>query len=204
MNEIDYGILLLMFLSIVVGAVRGAIREVMNVVGWGLAFVLAHAYSSEVAPLLSEWLNEPSARMVVAWALVFIVVVVVVAVLASLLSELVRKLGLGSLDRLVGGAVGVLRGAIVILALALAAGLTKIPQSPRWREAVLTPWLEVAALYAKNVLPEKIAARIRYRVVPMSVQTSLLSAAATARAGSDISATVNPTPTATVTASPKA
>ena len=73
MNEIDYGILILMLLSIAVGAVRGAIREVMNVVGWVLAFILAHTYSSDIAPLLSEWLAEPSARMVVAWALVFIV-----------------------------------------------------------------------------------------------------------------------------------
>jgi membrane protein required for colicin V production len=166
MNELDYGILLLMVLSIVVGVVRGAIREVMNVVGWVLAFILAHTYSSEVAPLLSDWLSEPSARAIVAWALVFIVVVVVVAVTASLLSDLVRKLGLGPLDRLVGGAVGVLRGAIIILALTLAAGLTKLPQSATWREAFLAPWIEVAALYAKGVLPEKIATRIRYRVPP--------------------------------------
>lgn len=188
MNELDYGILILMVLSIVVGAVRGAIREVMNVVGWVLAFILAHSYSSEVAPLLSDWLNEPSARAIVAWALVFIVVVVIVAVTASLLSELVRKLGLGPLDRLVGGAVGVLRGAIIILALALAAGLTKLPQSARWRDAFLTPWIEVAALYAKGVLPEKIAARIRYRFPTATPATSAAAAASVTSTAPNITA----------------
>jgi membrane protein required for colicin V production len=165
MNAIDIGILALMLISVGAGIIRGAIREVMNIMGWVLAYMLAHAFASDLAPLFADWVGEPIARTVLAWAAIFMMVIVVVALIASLVSELVRKLGLSSLDRGVGALIGVARGVLVLLALTLAAGLTRIPQTAVWREATLTPWMEVAALYAKGVLPDTVAAKIRYRSV---------------------------------------
>lgn len=163
MNAIDYGIIVLMLASVGIGIVRGAIREVMNIIGWVLAYMLAHAYAADLAPLFADWVGEPVARTVLAWASVFLIVVVVSALIASLASELVRKLGLSTLDRGVGALIGVARGLLVLLALTLAAGLTRIPQSNAWREATLTPWMEIAAIHARGVLPESIAARVRFR-----------------------------------------
>ncbi len=164
MNEIDYAIIALLVLSVLVGAWRGAIREVLNIVGWVLSFILAHAYAGDLARQFADWAVDPALRLVAAWLVIFLIVTIVMSLLASLLSEWARKLGLGGIDRALGGAIGFVRGLLVLLALTWAAGLTKIPQSPLWRSAACTPWLEVAALYAKGMLPEGIAARIRYRV----------------------------------------
>jgi membrane protein required for colicin V production len=171
MNAVDYAIIVLMLLSIGVGVIRGAIREVMNLIGWVLAFVLAYTYAGSLAPQFSEWVGEPLARTVLAWATIFLSVMVLAALVASLLSEVVRKLGLSALDRGVGALIGFARGMLMLLAITLIVGLTRIPQSAPWREAALTPWLEIAALYAKGVLPDSIAAKIRYRV-PASSQKS--------------------------------
>ena len=163
MNAVDYAIIVLMLLSVAAGAVRGAIREVLNIAGWVLAYIIAHAFAADLAPLFADWVGEPVARTVLAWAGIFLVVVVLVSLIASLLSEVVRKLGLSSLDRGVGALIGVARGLLVLLAITLAVGLTKIPQSPLWREAVLTPWMELAAMYTRGVLPDAIAAKVKYR-----------------------------------------
>lgn len=171
MNAVDYAIIVLMLLSIGVGVIRGAIREVMNLIGWVLAFVLAYTYAGSLAPQFSEWVGEPLARTVLAWATIFLSVMVLAALVASLLSEVVRKLGLSALDRGVGALIGFARGMLMLLAVTLIVGLTRIPQSAPWREAALTPWLEIVALYAKGVLPDSIAAKIRYRV-PASSQKS--------------------------------
>lgn len=171
MNGVDYAIIVLMLLSIGVGVIRGAIREVMNLIGWVLAFVLAYTYAGSLAPQFSEWVGEPLARTVLAWATIFLSVMVLAALIASLLSEVVRKLGLSALDRGVGALIGFARGVLMLLAITLIVGLTRIPQSAPWREATLTPWLEIVALYAKGVLPDSIAAKIRYRV-PASSQKS--------------------------------
>ncbi|MCE2990681.1 MAG: CvpA family protein [Burkholderiales bacterium] len=171
MNAVDYAIIVLMLLSIGVGVIRGAIREVMNLIGWVLAFVLAYTYAGSLALQFSEWVGEPLARTVLAWATIFLSVMVLAALVASLLSEVVRKLGLSALDRGVGALIGFARGVLMLLAITLIVGLTRVPQSAPWREAALTPWLEIVALYAKGVLPDSIAAKIRYRV-PASSQKS--------------------------------
>lgn len=169
MNELDYAVVLLVAISVIVGIVRGAIREVINFVGWILAFFLAHAFAQNLAVYFADWMAEPIYRMVVAWLSIFLFVLVISALLASLVSELVRKLGLGGLNRSMGAVIGLLRGALVLVALTLAAGMTKFPQSPLWKTATVTPWLEAAALHARALLPESLASRILYRA-PKSQQ----------------------------------
>ena len=164
MNELDYAIVALVAMSIIVGIVRGAIREIINFAGWILAFVLAHAFAQELAVYFADWMAEPIYRLVMAWLLIFLLVLVMSALLASLVSDLVRKLGLGGLNRAFGSVIGLLRGALVLLVLTLAAGMTKFPQSALWKNAAATPWLEVAALHARALLPESLAARITYRL----------------------------------------
>ncbi len=175
MNELDYAIIGVMLLSIIVGAVRGAIREVMNIAGWVIAFILAHSFSANLAAYFADWAVEPVLRLVAAWVVIFLVVLLGVALVSSLVTGLVKKLGLGGLDRGLGAVIGVARGALVLLVLTLGLGLTKMPQSVTWREAATTPWLEVAALYSRSLLPASVAARIQYRhsaAVPSTAPSS--------------------------------
>lgn len=163
MNEFDYAVIGVMLISIIVGAVRGAIREVMNIAGWVIAFILAHSFAADLARYFADWAAEPVLRLVVAWVTIFLVVLLGVALVSSLATGAVKKLGLGGLDRALGAVIGVARGALVLLVLTLAAGITKVPQSASWKEAATSPWLEVAALYSRSLLPDSVAARIQYR-----------------------------------------
>ena len=163
MNEFDYAVIGVMLISIIVGAVRGAIREVMNIAGWVIAFILAHSFAADLAKYFADWAGDPVLRLVVAWVAIFLVVLLGVALISSLVTGAVKKIGLGGLDRGLGAVIGVARGALVLLVLTLAAGITKMPQSALWKEAVTTPWLEVAALYSRSLLPDRVAARIQYR-----------------------------------------
>lgn len=163
MNAVDYAVVALMLLSVAAGAMRGAIREVLYIAGWLLAYGIAHAFAGALAPLFADWIGEPVARTLLAWATIFFVVLVLVSLIASLLSEVVRKLGLSGLDRGVGALIGVARGLLVLLILTLAVGLTKIPQTALWRDAALTPWMELAAMYTRGVLPDAIAEKVKFR-----------------------------------------
>ena len=163
MNELDYAIIVLLAISIGVGVFRGAIREVINIAGWVVAFVLAHTFAATLAAYFADWMSEPSYRIATAWLAIFMATLIVAGLIASLLSELVRKLGLGGLDRIVGAAIGTARGGLIILALTLAAGMTRFPQTTLWKNAASTAWLETVALHARALLPESLGARISYR-----------------------------------------
>lgn len=163
MNELDYAVIFVMLVSIGVGAVRGAIREVINIAGWVVAFIGAHAFAGTLAPYFADWMAEPVYRVALAWIAIFLAVLIVAAMIASLASELVRKLGLSGLDRVLGALIGVARGALLVLVLTLVAGMTKFPQTSMWKSAASTPLLEVVALHARALLPDSLAARIMYR-----------------------------------------
>ena len=170
MNALDYAIIAVALVSLAIGAWRGAIREILNIAGWVLAFILAHAFSAALAPYFADWMAEPVYRLVVAWMVIFVAVLVFATLLASLLAELVRKLGLSGLDRALGSIIGAMRGVLVIIVLALVAGMTTFPQTTLWKNATLTPPVEVAALYARALLPQSLASKIQYRV-PSSAKT---------------------------------
>jgi membrane protein required for colicin V production len=65
-------------------------------------------------------------------------------------------------DRVLGAVFGMLRGMLVVLILVLLGGLTALPRQPVWRDAMLSPPLEAAALTAKLYLPSELSKRIGY------------------------------------------
>ena len=162
MNVLDYAVLGIFAVSLLIGVWRGAIREIVNVMGWVIAFIAAQAFAPEFGVYLSDWMTDPSVRVVVAWLIIFIAVMMGISLAGSLIAEGVRKLGLGPQDRSLGAVVGLLRGGLIVLLLTLAAGLTTFPNATIWKDAALTPWLETMALCARPLLPESLARRIAY------------------------------------------
>lgn len=162
MNGLDYAILTILLISILVGVFRGAIRELVNIAGWVAGFLIAQSFAVDGATLLAEWIKEPHARFLLAWLLIFLFVLMLFSLIGSLISSAVRKLGLGSLDRVGGAAIGALRAALVLVLMALVAGMTTVPASNLWKQSTLSPWLERAALQAKQFLPADLAARITF------------------------------------------
>jgi membrane protein required for colicin V production len=163
MNSLDILVLVSVGVSILVGVYRGAVREILHLAGWILAFLLSYWFAGDLAPVFAEWMSEPAFRAALAWLAIFLGVLVACSLIASLLTELVSKFGLDGLNRAAGGAIGFARAALFLLLFALLAGMTKIPQSTWWKNAATTPTLERIAMHLKSFLPESVAARIRYR-----------------------------------------
>jgi membrane protein required for colicin V production len=158
----DYGVLTVLGLSLVLGAFRGIMREMVSLAGWIAAFVLATAFSGMVAVEMPESLG-PMLSGLLAFALIFIGVLVVSGIVGLVLARLVRAAGLGFLDRLLGATFGVVRGVAIVLLAVLLAGLTPLPREPFWRQAVLSGPFETVALALKPYLPEGVAQRLKYR-----------------------------------------
>lgn len=158
----DYGVLTVLGVSLLLGALRGLVRETVSLVGWIAAFVLATAFSGIVAVHMPGSLG-PLISGLLSFMLIFIGVLVVSGLVGLVLSLLVRAVGLGFLDRLLGAAFGVARGVAIVLLAVLLAGLTPLPREPFWRHAVLSGPFETVALALGPYLPEGMAQRLKYR-----------------------------------------
>ncbi len=156
MDYVDYAVLGIIALSILVGALRGFIKEVFSLAVWAAAFLVAFQYSGALAMMLESHIELPSARTSLAFAGLFLVVLLIGGLITFLIGKLVEKTGLSGTDRLLGGVFGALRGLILILVLMLVAGLTPVPQDPWWQQSRTIQSLIPLAEWSAQFLPDYI------------------------------------------------
>jgi len=161
-NWLDVAVVAVVLGSIGWGIWRGLVREVMSLAGWVIAFLAANLFAAPVAEVLPETVKRPEVRMLIGYVLVFLVVLIACTAAAVLLGKIMRAVGLGSLDRTLGGLFGLLRGLVIVVAFALAAGLTAIPRQPFWKESASGAALAGAALAIKPWLPPAFGDRLKY------------------------------------------
>jgi membrane protein required for colicin V production len=162
MTLLDYAVLAIAGVSVLLGVIRGFVREVIALASWVAAFVGASAYGGTVAPLLAQQIPDEKWRVLAAVVAVFVVVLVAVNVVALLASKLIKSAGLGVEDRLLGSVFGLARGVLIVLVLVLGAGLTVLPRQPVWKDAMLAAPLEKLAELVKQWLPQGWAKNISY------------------------------------------
>lgn len=163
MTAFDYAVLTVIAASVLLGLWRGVVSEILALAAWIVAFVIARAEAPQVATWLAGQIAEPGMRLAAAYVLVFAGVLIVFAIARMLISLMLKAVGLGLLDRLLGAGFGVLRGILVVFVVVLVAGMTPLPKADWWRNATLAPPLETAVIAAKPWLPPDVAKRIRFR-----------------------------------------
>lgn len=161
MSGFDFAVIGILLVSLLLGLWRGLVYEVLSLLGWPIAFVLSKLFAGDIASMMAG--VQEHIRIAVAYAVVFVAALIVWGVLAWLLSRLMKAVGLGWLDKLLGGLFGLLRGGLVVLVLVWLAGLTDIPKQPFWRTAQTSKAAENFALLTRSWLPVNIASRIHYR-----------------------------------------
>ena len=159
LSTTDWLLCAVLLLSMLVGAWRGLVYELMALVAWVAAFVLAQWLAQDVA-LLLPFLQGAAAQ--VQYAAAFVLVFVASLVLASWLSWLLRKLvetvGLRPVDRALGAVFGLARGVLLLLVVTVVVQLLGLTHKPWWQEALGPVWLEVLLNGLKPVLPEALRA----------------------------------------------
>ncbi len=162
MNWVDIAILVIIAISVAISILRGFTREALSLAGWIIAFWIALTFSNKVEEFLVPHIETPSARMVVAFAILFFVTLILAALVNYLAVQLIEKTGLSGTDRMVGVLFGFARGCAIIAVMVLLGGLTALPQDPWWRESLLLHYFQDMALWARPYLPTEIAAAIKY------------------------------------------
>lgn len=156
MEYSDLVVLGIIAISILVGAIRGFIKEAFSLAVWAAAFLVAFQYSGMLALELESHIELPSARTALAFAGLFLVVLLVGGLLTFLIGKLVEKTGLSGTDRLLGGVFGGIRGLVLVVALMLVAGLTPVPQDPWWQSSRSIQSLLPLAEWSAQFLPDYI------------------------------------------------
>jgi membrane protein required for colicin V production len=138
---IDFVIIGVLFLSALFGLIRGMFKEVLSLLTWIMAYVLAQsfwpAFDFLLMPLMSE---VPSIRAPLAWGVLFVCSILVGSLIQRLVLELVRVTGLTGSDRALGAVFGLLRGiVIIVLVLSFVPLLIDFSEDAWWQASQLIP-----------------------------------------------------------------
>lgn len=163
MTAFDFALLAIVGASVLLGAWRGVVSELLALGAWVAAFFAARHFGADAGRVLAKWIADPALSVAAGYAAVFFAVVLVFAVGRLVVSLMLRAVGLGLVDRLLGAAFGVARGAAIAFLVVLVGGMTALPKETWWRDATFAPPLETAVIAAKPWLPADVAKRIRYR-----------------------------------------
>lgn len=160
MTVFDYLVLGIIGFSILVGLMRGAIRELFSVLGWVLAFYLANRFNGEVISYMPEQIPGDAVKALAAFLVVFLLVLFVSTLLALLLTTLIKAVGLGGLNRVLGGLAGIVKGMLVVCILVMLAAMTDLPKDPRWTNATFSAPVEALVLKLLPWMPSSIARHV--------------------------------------------
>jgi membrane protein required for colicin V production len=136
MVALDWIFATVLLLSVVLGAWRGLVFEVLSVLSWVVAFVLAQWLALDVAHYLPMGGSSDMVRYGAGFLLVFIATVMLGGLLAALLKKLMSSVGLRPVDRVLGAGFGALRGVLLLLLATVLAAMTPFKSSPAWQESV--------------------------------------------------------------------
>ncbi len=153
----DWVLLTLLVLSVLLGLWRGLMFEVLSVAGWVAAFLLAQALADDVVPWLPvDRLAQPL-QLAVGFVLVFVAVAFLGGLVAWGVQKLVASVGLRPVDRVLGGAFGLLRGAVILLAIAVVVTMTPMQNASWWRGSPTAGALSATLHNVKPLLPDPLA-----------------------------------------------
>jgi membrane protein required for colicin V production len=158
----DYVVLFILAASVVISTMRGLVKEILSLVGWVAAFVVANAFGAQLAPMLPSMIPGDAVRMIVAFVALFLGVRVLMGLLALAIAALIDATGLALADRGLGGLFGLGRGIVIVLAGVILCGMTSIPQQDFWKNALLSPMAETGARTVKPFLPAAFAQHVQF------------------------------------------
>ncbi|MEE4361098.1 MAG: CvpA family protein [Pseudomonadales bacterium] len=115
---LDWILLALAAVSVLLGAVRGLVREAVSLAVWIGAFLVAASFATLLEARLEEVVSAPGVRFPLAFAILFLTTLVVGSLAGRMLALVVSATGLTGLDRMLGGLFGAARGGVLLVVIA--------------------------------------------------------------------------------------
>ncbi len=154
-NWADWSIVAIVGVSCLISLLRGFVKEALSMVAWILATFVGITFHERLAAVFAKWISTPSLRLIVAFAVLFVLTLLLGAIINKLLHTLISASGLGGLDRLLGMVFGLTRGLLIVLALVMLVPMAvPVQQDAWWYQSALIPHFEQSENLAREVFAE--------------------------------------------------
>lgn len=154
MPIIDILIVAAIAISVVVGAVRGFVKEAISIAALLVAIWAALYFGPGVGEVSDSWISSRELQTWFGRILVFAIILSVGGLLGWGISKLVRLSVLSGMDRLLGAMFGTARGVLLAALFIIAGQFTGFDNDEWWLNSQAIPYLEVVADWIKVMAPQ--------------------------------------------------
>lgn len=154
---IDPIVVIVVVVSAIYATYRGFVSETLSIFAWAAAAFATLFFGPKLAPIARGLLSSPVLGVMLGYAAIFLVVLIPLSFLSFRFAQSVKNSAVGTLDRSLGAAFGVVRG-LAIIGLAYIAFTTVIPvksQPDMVANAKLLPVIQVSAQALLSLVPDQ-------------------------------------------------
>jgi membrane protein required for colicin V production len=110
----DIGVFCILGFSLLIGFVRGVIREIFGLISWGAALAASYFSFPFANKIVLQYIQNPQIAQYVTYFAVFIAFLILFSIVSSLLSSFIRQTVLSGIDRTLGFGFGILRAFFIL------------------------------------------------------------------------------------------
>jgi membrane protein required for colicin V production len=161
LNLLDAVIIVIGFLSIFLGIIKGFVRELLSLAFFILAVILAFLFYQDMGNILAKYIKDKDVSHFAGFTIVFTIVMIVGAIVTYFVKKVFVIGPMKPIDRILGGTFGLVRG--VAIAGVIVFGLIAFPIDDRLiKESQLSPYVTKTIRVFYNLLPEKYKEKINF------------------------------------------
>jgi membrane protein required for colicin V production len=151
MNGADYLMLGVLFASMLLGMVRGFVREAVSLLAWLGGLWFAWRYAPLLEPYLGGMVGEPPVSTWTARIVIVLAVLILGWAVSGLLGYFLRHSALSVMvDRLLGLLFGTLRGAVVVAVIVMLGQFVELDRVNWWKRSRLMPYASEFASWIQS------------------------------------------------------
>lgn len=171
-NLLDYFIVIVMMISVLMGVARGLIKEIISLIVWSAAIIIAVLYCQPASMFLKHTIPDVNIDLIISFILIMFIVLTIGNMLSNVIQKFINPSNFSIIDRLTGCLFGGVRG-ITIIALAMVLlKATNLIQEYKIQNHKLINYFTPAALWLDKQLPAEFK-HIKIPTVLPEAQASL-------------------------------
>ncbi|MBX2867520.1 MAG: CvpA family protein [Acidiferrobacterales bacterium] len=157
MSPVDIAIIVVILVSALIGIFRGFIREILSLASWLVALYVAYTFAAQGAVYLEPYISQKELRGIASFAAIFVCTLILVSIVSYVIYRLFALAGITGLDRSLGGLFGLVRGAVVVALLILAATFMDFAPHPWYQSSKLVIYFAPLTEFILSLLPPGVA-----------------------------------------------
>jgi membrane protein required for colicin V production len=164
MTYLDYFFISIIFISFLVGCYRGFTRELFSLAGWIFAFYFSNLFSGDLLKYVPFDFGE-HINFIIIYMVIFVIILLVASFLAALLNQLIKNIGLGFFNIIMGSIFGFMRGVLITFILIFLVQKTSFISEAILAESKTIPAIKLAIEKTLSYFPYEWSNKVKYSYI---------------------------------------